>query len=36
MTDELALSHYFRRATAIAIELGSPQAHLKRFISLAA
>jgi alkylation response protein AidB-like acyl-CoA dehydrogenase len=36
MTDELALSHYFRRATAIALQLGSPQAHLKRFISLAA
>jgi len=36
MTDELALSHYFRRATALMIELGSPQAHLKRFISLAA
>jgi alkylation response protein AidB-like acyl-CoA dehydrogenase len=36
MTDELALSHYFRRATAIELQLGSPQAHLKRFISLAA
>ena len=36
MTDELALSHYFRRATAIGLQLGSPQAHLKRFISLAA
>lgn len=36
MTDELALSHYFRRATAIELQLGSPQAHLKRFILLAA
>ncbi|WP_309629213.1 acyl-CoA dehydrogenase family protein [Brevundimonas sp.] len=36
VTDELALSHYFRRASAIEIQLGSVEQHLRRFIALAA
>jgi len=36
VTDELALSHYFRRASAIEIQLGSVDQHLRRFIALAA
>ena len=36
VTDELALSHYFRRASAIEIQLGGVEQHLRRFIALAA
>jgi alkylation response protein AidB-like acyl-CoA dehydrogenase len=31
MTDELALSHYFRRATMIEAQFGSVEHHLRRF-----
>ncbi len=36
MTDELALSHYFKRATAIELELGSRDYHLQRHAHLSA
>jgi len=32
MTDELAISHYFRRLTAIDLSLGDTDHHLERFI----
>ncbi|MBU2031231.1 MAG: acyl-CoA dehydrogenase family protein [Alphaproteobacteria bacterium] len=34
MTDELALSHYFKRASVIEQQLGGPEVHLRRFIAL--
>ncbi|MGA0543864.1 acyl-CoA dehydrogenase family protein [Brevundimonas sp. VNH65] len=34
MTDELALSHYFKRASVIEQQLGGIEPHLRRFISL--
>ena len=34
MTDELALSHYFKRATVIEQQLGGVEPHLARFIAL--
>lgn len=34
MTEELALSHYFRRATVIEAQLGGVEPHLSRFIAL--
>jgi hypothetical protein len=34
MTDELALSHYFKRATVIEQQLGGVEPHLTRFIAL--
>ncbi|MET0984017.1 MAG: acyl-CoA dehydrogenase family protein [Steroidobacteraceae bacterium] len=34
MTDELAISHYFKRATAIESELGSVDFHLQRHAAL--
>jgi alkylation response protein AidB-like acyl-CoA dehydrogenase len=36
LTTELALSHYFKRATMIEMELGSVDYHLSRYQSLAA
>jgi len=32
MTDELAISHYFRRLTAIELSLGDTDHHLERFV----
>jgi alkylation response protein AidB-like acyl-CoA dehydrogenase len=34
MTDELAVSHYFRRATVIESEFGSADFHLARHVTL--
>ena len=34
MTDELALSHYFKRASVIEQQLGGVEPHLRRFIAL--
>lgn len=34
MTDELALSHYFKRAAVIEQQLGGVEPHLRRFIAL--
>lgn len=34
MTDELAISHYFKRATAIESEFGSVDFHLQRYAAL--
>ncbi len=36
LTEELALSHYFKRATILETELGSADFHLKRYQALAA
>lgn len=36
LTEELALSHYFKRATILETELGSADFHLKRYQDLAA
>ena len=36
LTEELALSHYFKRATILETELGSADYHLKRYQDLAA
>ncbi len=36
LTEELALSHYFKRATMLETELGSADYHLKRYQDLAA
>ena len=36
MTDELAISHYFKRATMIEKALGSTDWHLRRFEALRA
>ncbi len=33
MTDELAISHYFRRLTAIELSLGDTDHHLERFVA---
>lgn len=34
MTDELAISHYFKRMTVIEAEFGSADQHLQRFVEL--
>jgi alkylation response protein AidB-like acyl-CoA dehydrogenase len=34
MTDELKVSHYFRRLTAIEIQFGDSDAHVQRFVEL--
>lgn len=34
MTDELAVGHYFRRATAIEQQFGAPDHHVKRYATL--
>jgi alkylation response protein AidB-like acyl-CoA dehydrogenase len=34
MTDELAVGHYFRRATAIEQQFGGADHHVKRYASL--
>jgi hypothetical protein len=34
MTDELAVSHYFKRATMIEAEFGSADFHLMRYAAL--
>ena len=34
MTDELAVGHYFKRATAIESEFGSIDYHLARYVAL--
>ena len=36
MTDELAISHYFKRATLIESEFGSADYHLMRHAALRA
>ena len=34
MTDELAVSHYFKRVTMIELTLGNADYHLERYRSL--
>ena len=34
MTDELAVGHYFKRATAIALDYGTSDFHLRRYAEL--
>ena len=36
MTDELVVSHWFKRLTAIEIEFGDSDTHLQQFIEASA